>query len=196
MSAKVRARVVATELMDLISASRNVLIMGHRFADFDAFGACIGISKLCRVANTEFNIVSNLNDANLKKCFAKARSIPGITKDTFIGSDLAQERLFSDTLLVIVDVNNPQQFESAELAANAATIVCIDHHRKTGEFVVAPEIAYIEPSASSACELVADMLEQTLPSGSLCKDEAELMLAGIVLDTKKYEVNTGTKTFG
>jgi c-di-AMP phosphodiesterase-like protein len=193
---KVRARVVAAELMELIGASRNVLIMGHRYADFDAFGACVGISKLCRVAGADYNIVANVNDANLKKCFEKAYAVPGITKNTFIGSDLAQERLYSDTLLIIVDVNNPQQFESEDLAAKANTIVCIDHHRKTGEFVVQPEIAYIEPSASSACELVADMLEQTLPSGSLCKDEAELMLAGIVLDTKKYEVNTGTKTFG
>lgn len=193
---KVRARVVAAELNELIRSSHNVLVMGHRFADFDAFGACIGISKLCREAGVEYNIVCNPADPNLKKCFEKAMAIPGITKDTFINGDLAQERLLSDTLLIIVDVNNPQQFESEELAAKANTIVCIDHHRKTGEFVVQPEIAYIEPSASSASELVADMLEQSLPAGSLCKDEAELMLAGIVLDTKKYEINTGTKTFG
>ncbi|MBQ8911543.1 MAG: DHH family phosphoesterase, partial [Clostridia bacterium] len=193
---KVRARVVAAELLELIGSSHNVLIMAHRFADFDAFGACIGVSKLCREAGAEYNIVCNPKDPNLKKCFEKALAIPGITKDTFIDGDQAQERLLSDTLLIIVDVNNPHQFESAELAAKANTIVCIDHHRKTGEFVVQPEIAYIEPSASSASELVADMLEQSLPAGSLCKDEAELMLAGIVLDTKKYEINTGTKTFG
>ncbi|MBP3322029.1 MAG: DHH family phosphoesterase [Clostridia bacterium] len=193
---KVRARVVAAELMDIICKSHNVLIMAHRFADFDAFGACIGIAKLCRVAGVEYNIVCKKDDANLKKCFSKALNIPGITKDSFIDAATAQDRLRSDTLLVIVDVNNPQQFESAELAANAVAVVCIDHHRKTGEFAVAPKISYIEPSASSACELVADMLEQSLPVGSLCKDEAELMLAGIVLDTKKYEINTGTKTFG
>ena len=193
---KVRARVVAAELTDLICKSHNVLIMAHRFADFDAFGACIGIAKLCRVAGVEYNIVCKKDDANLKKCFAKALKIPDVTPDVFVDAATAQDRLRSDTLLVIVDVNNPQQFESAELAANAVTVVCIDHHRKTGEFAVQPAISYIEPSASSACELVADMLEQSLPVGSLSRDEAELMLAGIVLDTKKYEINTGTKTFG
>jgi c-di-AMP phosphodiesterase-like protein len=193
---KVRARVVAAELTDMICKSHNVLIMGHRFADFDAFGACIGIAKLCRVAGVEYNIVCKKDDPNLKKCFEKALNIPEVSADVFVDGATAQDRLRSDTLLVIVDVNNPQQFESAELAANAVTVVCIDHHRKTGEFAVQPVISYIEPSASSSCELVADMLEQSLPVGSLSRDEAELMLAGIVLDTKKYEINTGTKTFG
>ena len=193
---KVRARVVATELMDMICTSDNVLIMGHKYADFDAFGACIGISHLCAVCGVDFNIVSNLKDPNLQKCFQKAHGIPTIRKDTFIDAAEAQDRLRTNTLLIIVDVNNPQQFEAPDLAANAARIVCIDHHRKTGEFAIQPKITYIEPSASSACELVSDMLEQSVPAGTLHKDEAELMLAGIVLDTKKYEINTGTKTFG
>jgi c-di-AMP phosphodiesterase-like protein len=114
----------------------------------------------------------------------------------FIDSFTAQDRLRSDTLLIISDVNNKTQFESADLAANAGTIVYIDHHRQAAEFEVKPAIKYIEPTASSTCELVADMLEQTLPAGALSKDEADLMLAGIVLDTKKFAVNTGTKTFG
>ncbi len=193
---KIRARVVATELTDLICASDNVLIMGHRYADFDAFGACIGLAHLCRMCGVECNIVSNLKDPNLQKCFEKAEAIPGMDRSTFIDGAAAQDRLRTESLLIIADVNNPQQFEAAELAANASRIVCIDHHRKTGEFAVQPKITYIEPSASSACELVADMLEQSIPAGSLSKDEADLMLAGIVLDTKKYEINTGTKTFG
>lgn len=193
---KVRARVVATELTDLICSSDNVLIMGHRFADFDAFGSCVGLAHLCSMCGVEHNIVSNLRDPNLKKCFEKAAGIPGFTKDTFIDAAVAQDKLRTGTLLIISDVNNPQQFESADLAKNASRIVCVDHHRKTGEFEIQPLITYIDPSASSACELVADMLEQSTPPGSLSKDEAELMLAGIVLDTKKYEINTGTKTFG
>ena len=193
---KIRARVVATELADMICASDNVLIMGHRFADFDAFGACIGVAHFCAMSGVQFNIVCNPADPNLKKCFAKALAIPGIDKNVFIDGITALDRLRSETLLIIVDVNNPAQFESEELAKNAAKTVCIDHHRKTGEFAVQPIISYIDPSASSACELLADMLEQSVPAGSLCKDEADLMLAGIVLDTKKYEINTGTKTFG
>lgn len=193
---KIRARVVATELTDMICSSDNVLIMAHRYADFDAFGACIGLAHLCAVCGVEYNIVSNLQDPNLQKCFEKAKAIPKISGDTFLDAATAQDRLRSETLLIIADVNNPDQFESKELAKNASKIVCIDHHRKTGEFAVQPKITYIEPSASSACELVADMLEQSLPAGTLCKEEADLMLAGIVLDTKKYEINTGTKTFG
>lgn len=193
---KIRARVVATELIDTICSSDNVLIMGHKYADFDAFGACIGLGHLCAMCGVEYNIVGNLRDQNLQKCYEKAAAIPTVNKDTFIGAAEAQDRLRTGTLLIIADVNNPQQFESPELAANATNVACIDHHRKTGEFAVEPKITFIEPSASSACELVADMLEQSMPSGSLSKDEAELMLAGIVLDTKKYEINTGIKTFG
>ena len=193
---KVRARVMATELTEIICASENVLIMAHRYADFDAFGSCIGVAHLCSMCGVPFNIVVDLRNRELTKCFAKAKRIPTIGKDTFIEAAEAQERLRSNTLLVICDVNNPKEFESPELAASASEIVCIDHHRKTGEFEVQPVFSYIDPSASSACELVADMLEQSIPAGSLTKDEAELMLAGIVLDTKKYEINTGTKTFG
>ena len=193
---KVRARVIASGLESLVKQSSSVLIMGHRFADFDAFGACVGLARFCLYHGAKnVNIVSNLRDASLAKCFEKAKRLPGFS-EMFIDSFTAQDRLRSDTLLIIADVNNKTQFESAELAANASTVVYIDHHRQAAEFDVKPAIKYIEPTASSTCELVADMLEQTLPFGELLKDEAELMLAGIVLDTKKFAINTGTKTFG
>ena len=193
---KVRARVIASGLSELVKEASSVLIMGHRNADFDAFGACVGLARFCLFNGaSEVNIVSNLRDASLQKCFEKAKKLPGFS-EMFIDSFTAQDRLRSDTLLIIADVNNKTQFESAELAANAANIVYIDHHRQAAEFEVTPAIKYIEPTASSTCELVADMLEQTLPAGALLKDEATLMLAGIVLDTKKFAINTGTKTFG
>ena len=193
---KVRARVVASGLAELLKTAPSVLIMGHRFADFDAFGACVGLARFCLYHGAEkVNIVSNLRDASLAKCFEKAKRLPGFS-EMFIDSFTAQDRLRSDTLLIIADVNNKTQFESAELVENASTVVYIDHHRQAEEFRVKPAIKYIEPTASSTCELVADMLEQSLPAGALAKDEADLMLAGIVLDTKKFAVNTGTKTFG
>ncbi len=193
---KVRARVIATGLASLVENASSILIMGHRFADFDAFGACVGLARFCLYHGAaQVNIVSNLRDASLAKCFEKAKRIPGF-EDMFIDSFTAQDRLRSDTLLIIADVNNKTQFESADLAANAANVVYIDHHRQAAEFDNKPLLKYIEPTASSTCELVADMLEQSLPAGALAKDEADLMLAGIVLDTKKFAVNTGTKTFG
>ncbi len=193
---KVRARVIATGLANLVKETSSVLIMVHRNADFDAFGAAVGLARFCLYSGAKkVNIVANLRDANLQKCFEKASRLPGF-EEMFIDSFTAQDRLHSDTLLIIADVNNKTQFESAELAANAQSIVYIDHHRQAAEFEVQPAIKYIEPTASSTCELVADMLEQTMPAGALLKDEADLMLAGIVLDTKKFAINTGTKTFG
>ena len=200
---KVRARVLASRLIEMINNAENVLIMGHRGADFDCFGACIGIAHFCVMCGKPFNIVGNLRNAGLKKCYEKADSIPYMTDDTFIDAAAAQDRLSTKTLLVICDVNNPKEFESPELAASATNIVCIDHHRRTGEFVVEPLLKYIDPTASSSCEQVADMLEQSISADAdvegsmgLCREEAELMLAGITLDTKKFEINTGTKTFG
>jgi len=193
---KVRARVIASSLASCVQNASSVLIMGHRNADFDAFGACVGLARFCLMCDSSkpVNIVSNLRDASLAKCFEKARRLSGF-EEMFIDSFTAQDRLRSDTLLIIADVNNKTQFESADLAANANNIAYIDHHRQAAEFDTRPVVKYIDPTASSTCELVADMLEQTLPAGALAKDEAELMLAGIVLDTKKFAINTGTKTF-
>jgi c-di-AMP phosphodiesterase-like protein len=101
----------------------------------------------------------------------------------------------SDTLLVVVDANNASIFESPEIADHVEDLVIIDHHRKTAEFKKSPLISYIEPSASSACELVAEMLEQFIPTGMLDAEDANALLAGILLDTKQFTKATGTKTF-
>ena len=102
----------------------------------------------------------------------------------------------SDTLLVICDVNNPELFESREIYENCVHYVILDHHRKTQEeYTLPPKLAYIEPSASSASELLTEIIECILPSGTLTKIESELLLAGIILDTKNFRKNTGVKTF-
>lgn len=101
----------------------------------------------------------------------------------------------SETLLVICDVNNREKFEAPEIADNVFNTVIIDHHRKTAEYPINPVITYIEPSASSACELVVEILEQSIQAGTLPKDEADIMFAGIILDTKQFSRNTHTRTF-
>lgn len=191
---KVRARVVANELILLISRSSNVLVMCHRYADFDAIGACSGIARLAMFCGTKVNIIANKNDPNLKKCFEKLGKLEEYC-DVFIDSSAAQDLITSDTLLVIVDVNNRTQFESTDIADNVHTVAFIDHHRKTAEFQNAPAMTYIEPSASSSCELISEILEQTLPQNYLTQDEAEIMLAGILLDTKQFSRMTGIRTF-
>ena len=120
-----------------------------------------------------------------------AVAVPALLVDT----KEALELVNANTLLVVVDVNNAALFESTALAQNVDNIVIIDHHRKTAEFERSPLISYIEPSASACCELVAEMMEQVLPDGVLLPAEANLMLAGILLDTKQFTKNTGSRTF-
>ncbi|MDD4772664.1 MAG: DHH family phosphoesterase [Eubacteriales bacterium] len=191
---KVRARVVANELAVLMSGSSNTLLMGHRNMDFDALGACVGLARLAIFCGVKVNIIANEKDPNLKKCFDKLKNLPEY-RNMFVGAIEAQDMLTSETLLVIADVNNKTQFEAPDVAENAFKTVIVDHHRKTAEFKNQPAIAYIEPSASSACELVAEILEQAMPSGNLAKHEADIMFAGILLDTKQFTRNTGTRTF-
>lgn len=192
----VKSRTVALALRDQIQKSPNVLIMGHKFADFDAFGACIGIARLCISLGTPCNIVTNVNDPNLAKCFEKAAMVQGgVYENVFVSATEAQELLINETLLVMVDVNNPLQFEAPELYKTATKVVFIDHHSQMGEFSKQPLIYNIDPTASSACELVCEILECVLPTGELTQHEADLMYAGIVLDTKRFAVNTGMRTF-
>lgn len=191
---KVKARVVANELVAHISSSENVIIMGHKYADFDAFGACVGLARLCMFCGVPVNIVTDFDDSNLDRCRQWITAHEDY-RGVFIDGDSAMDLLTSDTLLIIADVNNRFQFESPSLADNAQRICIIDHHRKTAEYEKSPLITYIEPSASAASELVCEMLEQILPQDELLSVEANLMMAGILLDTNQFTKNTGTRTF-
>ena len=191
---KVKARVVANELVSHISSASNVLIMGHRYADFDAFGACVGLARLCMFCGVPVNIVTDFKDSNLDLCrqwMTQEKEYAGV----FIDGDRAMELVNSDTLLIIADVNNKFQFEDPTLADSCQKVCVVDHHRKTADYEKAPVITYIEPAASAASELVAEMLEQVLPSGILLSSEANMMMAGILLDTNQFTKNTGTRTF-
>lgn len=192
---KVRARVTANELIMHISRASNVVVMGHKYADFDAFGACVGVARLAMFCGIPVNIVTDLRDPNLEGCRRMLSRVPGYA-DVLTDTREALELVSASTLLIIVDVNNPRQFESPELAQNVENVVFLDHHRKTEEFSRVPLISYIEPSAAAACELIAEMLEQVLPDGQLLAAEANLMLAGILVDTKQLTKNTGSRTFG
>lgn len=196
---KIRARIIADQLRSHILSAGNVLIMGHKNADYDCFGACIAVSKIATHCGADVKVVINELDPNLTKCLEKARSIETY-KNIFIDRDNAQDLLRSDTLLIIVDVNNPYQFEAPELYENSHKTIFLDHHRLANSFDDSDEIVlkYIDPSASSTCELLTEFIEHLFTEGmgeELSKDEAELLYAGITLDTKKFTVNSGTKTF-
>ena len=191
---KVRARVIANELTMHMAKSPNVLIMGHRNPDFDSIGACVGIARLAMFCGVKVNIVVNQNDPSIKAATARVAALPEYS-DIFVDNLIGQDMIHSDTLLVIVDVNNPEQFAAPDIADNVDKIVIIDHHRKTGDYKRRPVITYIEPSASSACELISEILEQALPIGGLHREEADVLYAGMLLDTKQFSRNTGVRTF-
>ena len=193
---KVRSRVIANELVGLIKKSGNVIVMGHKYADHDSIASCVAVSRMAKFLGTPVNVVVNIHDFNLKKIFESMRFQAGEYDELFIDREMAHELIRSDTLLVVCDVNNPPFFELPELYESASSFVVIDHHRKTGEFINPPKIAYIEPAASSVSELMCEILEQATPPGTLTRPEANLLFAGIILDTKQFTKNTGVKTFG
>lgn len=195
----VRHRVFADKLMYRIRECSNVIIMGHRNPDFDAIGSCIGLARLAMSVGKKINIVANTEDPNLRECFEKLSRIPEY-EGIFVDSIEAQEMLTSETLVVCTDVNNPDNFEAVNVAKNADYLFIVDHHRqseKTPEAVPEYCETLIVPSASSASELVSEILELELPENErLHNEEADIMFAGILLDTKNFTRNTQVPTFG
>ncbi len=192
--ANIRARVVANQLAALMIRADHVLIMGHRFGDFDSFGAAIGIARFTMYCGVHAHIVANLHDANLAPCFDRIAELPDY-RGMFIDGAEALDMLDKNVLLVVVDVNNFTHVECPDVAMRASHIVVIDHHRKTAEFGDNVELEFIEPSASSASELITEMIQQHLPAGTLEEIEAELLMSGMLLDTKQFTRNTGPRTF-
>lgn len=190
----VRSRMVSRELVSAIRNASNVIVMGHRFADFDSFGSMVGMVRFAMYCGARVNAVINMTDKNLLGCrnlLASEEDYAGVFVDEQLGMDL----ITTKTLLIVVDVNNMGHVESPLIAERAPNIAVIDHHRKTAEYENEPVVEYIEPSASSACELVAEMLEQVMTKSELSSTEATLMMAGITLDTKNFSKSTGTRTF-
>lgn len=190
----VRARVIASELLMHMSRASNVLIMGHKFADFDAFGAAVGVCRMAMFAKVPVNIVTDFGDRGLDECRKLFSSIPEYN-GVFIDAASALDSVTTQTLLVLVDVNNSALFESPELASSCSNVAVIDHHRKVAEFEREMLLTYIEPSASAACELVSEMLEQVIPAEVKMQREAQMMMTGIMLDTKQFTINTSARTF-
>ena len=188
------ARVFATQLSSYIANAGNVLIMGHSNPDFDAIGACVGIARLCMFCGLSPRIVMNTLSKNFRACTEKLLMLEDY-KNVFISPEAGLDMIQSDTLLIIVDANNFNILESADIANNVSDFIVIDHHRKVAEFDTEPLLALIDPSASSASEMITGILEQCLPSDALYKEEANLLLSGIMVDTKNFTKTTGTKTF-
>ena len=191
---KVKSRVMANTLAELVRDSSRVLVMGHRFADLDAIGAAVGVCCLSRTFGVRANIVADLEKTASKSLITALRQEPEY-RDIFMNRTEAMLRADGRTLLVVVDVNRPERVEDADLLAACNRVAVIDHHRVAATYIQNAALAFIEPYASSACELLTEVLQEVAEPGDILKCEAEALLAGIVLDTKSFTIRTGERTF-
>ena len=191
---KVKSRVMANTLAELIRDSSRVLVMGHRFADLDALGAAVGVCCLARNCGVKANIVIDL-EHNASKALIERLKADKAYKDIFLSVQDALLAADGRTLLVVVDTNRPEQVEDPDLLSACNRVAVIDHHRVAATYIQNAVLGFIEPSASSACELLTEILQEVTDQSQIYRCEAEAMLAGIVLDTKSFALRTGDRTF-
>ena len=189
---KGKSRIIAHALKQLIMESSNVLIMGHRWPDMDCFGSAIGAYKICRYYEREaYIVVDNYNEA-LQTVYQQASDLECYN---IITSEKAMEIKDEKTLLIIVDVNRPAMVESSDLLEQDLRVVIVDHHRVSDDSIQKPTLAYIESYASSASELMTEIIQYTASKRLVNKFEAEVLLAGITVDTNSFSSKTGVRTF-
>lgn len=191
---KVKSRVMANALSDLMDDTEHVYVMGHKYADMDTLGAAAGICAIARKRGKAARIVLDMENNSVGPMLRKLRALPEY-KDVFIGGGDAFLRVQPDTLLVVVDTNRPESVESEPLLESCNRVAVIDHHRRSSSYIEKMALNFHEPYASSASELVTELLGYLLETGDLLKTEAEALLAGIVLDTKNFTNRTGGRTF-
>ena len=191
---KVKSRVMANALGDLMDDTEHVYVMGHKYADMDTLGAAAGICAIARKRGKAARIVLDMENNSVGPMLRKLRALPEY-KDVFIGGGDAFLRVQPDTLLVVVDTNRPESVESEPLLESCNRVAVIDHHRRGSSYIEKMALNFHEPYASSASEMVTELLGYLLETGDLLKAEAEALLAGIVLDTKSFTNRTGGRTF-
>ena len=192
---RVKARVKAHALSELIEANDNVLIMGHKNSDTDAIGAAIGVYRICKTFNTTAHIVINNISSSIAPTIERMKATSENGEDLFVTGDKALSMVNKDTMLVIVDVNNRKFVECEELLNQVNTIVLLDHHRQGENVISNTVLSYIEEYASSSCELVAEILQYIDLDVKMTQTEAAAMYSGIMIDTNNFLTKTGARTF-
>ncbi|WP_333887447.1 DHH family phosphoesterase [Clostridium sp.] len=191
---KVRSRVIAHALVDLINESSNVYIHGHINPDIDCLGAAVGIYSTIKALNKECYIVLDGTNNSIKGMMDKLKSEADYDS-AFIDSKKCMETKDDNSLLIVLDVHNKGYVQNLELVESFKKLVIIDHHRKSTDYLEGALLSYIEPYASSTCELVTEMIQYMLEKPKLKPVEAEALLAGICVDTKNFYFKTGVRTF-
>ncbi len=190
----VRSRVTANSLMELIGQSSQVFIMGHRNADMDAVGAAMGISCMCRKKGKQARIVIDLEHNVSQQLLEEIMRVPEY-KNVFISGQEALLQCDNRSTLVVVDTNRPDQVEYRPLLEAIPKVCVVDHHRRAADYINPVVVNLHEPYASSAAELVTELLQYAVEKADVLPIEAKSLLAGIVLDTKSFHVRTGQRTF-
>ena len=192
---RVKARVKAHAMRELMDTKDKMLIMGHKIGDTDSFGAAIGIWRIATSFNKKARIVINGVNSSVKPMMARFENSSDYPEDLFLTGEEAAEWADSNTMLVVVDVNRPSITEAPELLKQIKTIVVLDHHRQSSEVIKNAVLSYIEPYASSACEMIAEILQYFADDIRLKGKEADCIYAGIIIDTNNFMAKTGVRTF-
>lgn len=191
---KVKARVVAHALENLIKESKKVMIMGHNNPDMDSIGSCMGIYRLAKTLDTNAYIVSS-EDVPALKAFNRELDKDSEYEDVIINKEVAMENVDEDTLLVVVDTHKVNYVDAPELLKEVKKIVIVDHHRRSADYIENATLMFQEVYASSAAELVTELLQYAETKINLKTIEAESLYAGIMMDTKNFTFKTGVRTF-
>lgn len=192
---RVKARVKAHALRELLESTDNVLIMGHKISDVDAVGAAVGIFAAARVFAKKANIVLNDITTSLQPFIDLYKNSADHDKDLFVTSEEALAKVTANTLLVVVDVNKKSYTECPDLISKCKNVVVLDHHRQGSEPIENATLSYIEPYASSACEMVAEILQYIGENIRIKAIEADTIYAGMVIDTNNFTNKAGARTF-
>ena len=191
---KVRSRVTSNSLMELIGQSTQIFVMGHKNADLDAVGAAMGVCCLCRKKQKKAHIVIDMENNASGRLIEEIREVPEY-RDVFISGEDALLLSDSDSVLIVVDTNRPDQVECRPLLESIPKVCVIDHHRRAADYINPVVVNFHEPYASSASELVTELLQYAVENTDVLPIEAKSLLAGLFLDTKSFNVRTGERTF-
>ena len=192
---RVKARVKAQALREFIQNSDKVVVMGHKIPDVDSFGASIGIYRAAKELNRKAYVVVNEINTSLRPIFESFHNNPNYEEDMFLTSAQAMELVDNHTVVVVVDVNRPSYTDCPEILRMTRSVVVIDHHRQGSENISKAVLSYVEPYASSACEMVAEILQYIREGMKIKNIEADCMYAGIMVDTDNFLTKTGVRTF-
>lgn len=194
-STRVKARVKAHALKEIISVKDDVYVMGHRMGDVDSFGASVGIYRIAKTLDKKAHIVLNDVTSSMQPMVEMFQDNEDYAEDMIIDNTQALEMVGNNAVLVVVDVNKPSITECPELLKRCKSVVVLDHHRQGTEIIENATLSYIEAYASSACEMVSEILQYISDDLKLKSEEADCMYSGIMIDTNNFMTKTGVRTF-